>query len=486
MKKIYSKKFIPLKGQIKLLKDRGLCFRNENIAEDLLLEKNYFDIINGFETLLLNKSKPNKEYTDGAYFEHFDVLYRFDKMLASIVFKAIDSFENRLKTSIAYRFCESVFNSNPNSNPAFYLNILMYENPYSIHNRLNTLLPGRITQKFVDDINNQIYRFINQEITRIQSKITVLNGTTVNYISKKARSRLIKAKNNFNMSILNVNNVIAAANGAISATPSVSGIGSRIGTLTPFTMNSVTPFNAVSAGTLNPSTVDNAIQNFLTEIHALNIRVDKIYSHVAANSNTAIHTVQNSELVSFVGHNLFKTNHDNKDNNNYIDSAKLKYNYLQTYEIPPLWVIIKTLELGSVLKLIYGLKQDILDKVVTDMGLLPSERHILFNSTKIIIDLRNHCAHFGLINRFRTKQNIRINTDLVNKLNLKTKSDGTSHYEICLFDTLQVLSQFTNLNEVSFLFKDFFMSRDCQIDSKLLMKLLNRMGNDNFLNWCDL
>lgn len=103
----------------------------------------------------------------------------------------------------------------------------------------------------------------------------------------------------------------------------------------------------------------------------------------------------------------------------------------------------------------YGLNTAILDKVVLDMGLTPSEKHILFNSTKIIIDLRNHCAHFGLVNRFRTKHHIKINTDLINKLNLRTKSDGNSHYEIRLFDTLQVLAQFTSLHEVSSLFKEF-------------------------------
>ena len=155
------------------------------------------------------------------------------------------------------------------------------------------------------------------------------------------------------------------------------------------------------------------------------------------------------------------------------------------FPISPFWVIIKTLELGSVLRLMYGLRSDILDKVVEDMGLLPTEKHILFNSTKIIIDFRNYCAHFGLVNRFLTKENIRINTDLVNSLNLKTKSDGHSHYEIRLYDTLQVLSQFTNLEEVSSLFKEFFMSDDCLIDSKLLIKLLNRMGNDDFSNWCN-
>ncbi|WP_434610135.1 Abi family protein [Bacillus paranthracis] len=486
MQKTYSKKFKTLEEQIQLLKNRGLGFKDEKNAEDLLLRKNYFDVINGFETLLLKDSKaPNKEYCSDTYFEQFDELYKFDKLLASIVFKAIDSFENRLKTSLAYRFCESAFITNPNINPGCYMNILMYENPFSIQNRLSTIQPGRITQSFVNKINNEINRFINIEIGNIQNKITTLNGTTIDYITTKTRSRLLKAINNINTSISNTNTVITAANHDINLTPAVRRTGSRIAPITPFTsiLNLTTSLNRVSSSTVNPSTIENTIQKFLKDLQELNIRVDKIYSKVAANSNTAIHTIPDFELQNFAGHNLFKTNYDNK-NNNYIDSSKLKYSYLQKYEVPPFWVIIKTLELGSVLKLMYGLKTDVLDAVVQDMGLLPTERHILFNSTKIIIDLRNHCAHFGLVNRFRTKQYIRINTDLINKLNLTTKSNGQSHYEIRLYDTLQVLAQFTTLKEVSSLYKEFFMSHDCLIDSKLLIKLLDRMGNDNFLNWC--
>jgi abortive infection bacteriophage resistance protein len=483
MAKTYSKKFKTLEEQIQLLKDRGLSFKDEIMAKDMLLKKNYFDIINGFESLLLkDPDSKDKEFDNESCFEHFSELYKFDKMLASTIFKAIDAFEIRLKTSIAYRFCESASIANPNINPACYIDILIYENPYSIHNRLNTLPSGSITQKFVEEINKDIY-FLAQEVRRIETKITSLNTATVQYITKRARTRLLKAKNSLNTSISNVNNKIGSTNSTISTTPPVLGTGDRITAIMQFTSILGTSFVRVPSSGVDPGTIERDIQNYIKELQELNIRVDKIYSQVAANSNTAIHTIPNEELIGFVGHNLFKTNH-NKDNN-YIQYAKSKYSYLETYDVPPFWVIIKTLELGSVLKLMYGLNNDILDKVVEDMGLLPTERHILFNSTKIIIDLRNDCAHFGLVNRFRTKKYIRINTDLINKLKLTTKSDGTSHYEIRLFDTIQVLAQFTSLTEVTALFKEFFMAHDCQVNSKLLVKLLDRMGNNNFLNWCD-
>ncbi|WP_283153420.1 Abi family protein [Guptibacillus hwajinpoensis] len=484
MQKTFSKKFETFEGQINLLKNRGLTISDEKKAVDILSKKNYFDLINGFETLLLKDPKAtNKEYSSETHFDQFIELYNFDKMFSAIVFKAIDSFENRLKTSVAYRFCESVFDSNPNANPACYMDVLKYENPFSIHNQLNTLQPGHITQKFVNNINTEINNFINKEVMKIENKLTAVNRSPIQYITTKARKKLLKAMNNINDSISKTNNVIIAANNVISSTPSVRGSGDLVTNISRFTTSLTLSLSKVSSGAVNPNTIESSIASFIKVFQELELRLNKIHSKVAINNNTAIHTVPHFELKNFVGHNLFKTNHNQKDMN-YIDFSKAKYNYLQKFEVPPFWVIIKTLELGSVLKLMYGLKTSILDKVVQDMGLTLAEKHILFNSTKIITDLRNHCAHFGLVNRFRTNHHIKINTDLINKLNLKTKSNGNSHYEIRLYDTLQVLAQFTNLNEINSLFKEVFMSPDCLIDAKLLMKLLDRMGNDNFLNWC--
>lgn len=57
-----TKTFKSLDQQIDLLKERKLIIRDEEKAKRHLLEKNYFDLINGFETLLLTDSKAtNKE-----------------------------------------------------------------------------------------------------------------------------------------------------------------------------------------------------------------------------------------------------------------------------------------------------------------------------------------------------------------------------------------------------------------------------------------
>lgn len=101
-----TKLFRSIDEQVDLLKDRGLVINDETLAKKMLLERNYFDLINGFESLLLEDSKAaEKKYKD-KYFEDFISLYDFDKKLSSSVMSVISDFEIRLKTSIAYHFCE--------------------------------------------------------------------------------------------------------------------------------------------------------------------------------------------------------------------------------------------------------------------------------------------------------------------------------------------------------------------------------------------
>lgn len=488
MQKFYSKKFYTIENQVELLKNRGLSFGNEEVAREVLLQKNYFDVINGFETLLLKDPKAKKkEYEANYYFEHFVELYKFDKLLSSVILQKIEAFENRLKTSIAYRFAEYANNNSSSFNPAFYLDLLMYDNPYSIHNRLNALPANTITEKIVDEFNKDITRHINREISNIETKINALNTTTVEYINKKTRNRLFRLVNRGNTSLLSTINALAAANVVINQIPAVRSTGNRISLLNQFSTNLITTrINQIPSTPANARKVQSEVTNFVDSLEEVVLRIDKVYSQVALNNNTSIYNFTPYDIRNFTGHNLFRTNHGPQKNKSYIDYSKDRYSYLQTYNIPPFWVIIKTFELGSILKLVFGLKDNILNKVLDDMGFSTTERHIFINSIKIITDLRNHCAHFGLINRYRSKDDIRINNDLTSKLNLVTKSNGNIHYQIRLYDTLKVLAQFNDLKEVNSLFEEFFNPEECIIKEELLVKFLDRMGNDDFAKWCNL
>ncbi|OMD88037.1 MULTISPECIES: Abi family protein [Paenibacillus] len=327
-----TKTFKSLDQQIDLLKERKLIIRDEEKAKRHLLEKNYFDLINGFETLLLTDSKAtNKEY-NGLFFEDFLLLYDFDKKLNLEILKILDKFEIRLKSSMAYRFCEKHYLNASDS--ACYIDINKYTNPRSNHLSLPKDLAKNISGHKIFQAN--IY----------------FNGAT--------------------------------------------------------------------------------------------------YS-------------------------------------NFIEHCRAKYPYISTYDHPPFWVTIKVLEFGSLFSLLLGFERDVFEKVIEDMGMKYIDKQKFINSVRIFIELRNTCAHFQLVNRFRTSNRLRVDSGLINDLGLRTKINTagiSTYYEIRLYDTLLVLSQFESLKDIEKLFKDFYFRRcNSKREKSLMVKMFERMGRGKHSDW---
>ena len=87
-----TKEFKTLDEQIAILDSRHLKFKNKKKAKKLLGKYNYFDVINGFESILLKKNVPNKEY-DNVYFEDFKDLFFFDMRLKKYTLFKIGKFQ---------------------------------------------------------------------------------------------------------------------------------------------------------------------------------------------------------------------------------------------------------------------------------------------------------------------------------------------------------------------------------------------------------
>ncbi len=98
-----TKDFKTIEEQISGLDGRKLKFRNRKKATEILKKYNYFDVINGFESILLKKNSPVKLY-EGVYFEDFVDLFFFDMKLKRYTLFKIFDIESRLRTSIAYNF----------------------------------------------------------------------------------------------------------------------------------------------------------------------------------------------------------------------------------------------------------------------------------------------------------------------------------------------------------------------------------------------
>ena len=81
-----TKEFKTIDEQISGLLGRGLKFKNRKKAAKVLSQYNYFDVINGFESILLKKNVPNKEY-ENVYFEDFRDLFFFDMKLKNLMWR---------------------------------------------------------------------------------------------------------------------------------------------------------------------------------------------------------------------------------------------------------------------------------------------------------------------------------------------------------------------------------------------------------------
>ena len=92
-----TKDFRTIDEQIEGLEKRGLQFKNKKKAVDILKKYNYFDVINGFESILLKRNVGVKEY-ENIYFEDFKDLYFFDLTLKKDTLFKIFDIESRWRT----------------------------------------------------------------------------------------------------------------------------------------------------------------------------------------------------------------------------------------------------------------------------------------------------------------------------------------------------------------------------------------------------
>ncbi|RUS03291.1 Abi family protein [Bacillus velezensis] len=388
-----DKEFNTLVNQIRLLKDRNLIIKNMKEAKKHLLEKNYFNLINGFETLLLDDhKKPPKNYSNMCFDDFLD-LYEFDKKFSSLLFTKISELENKLKSSIAYHFCKnhcSTINDNNN-----YINLKNYSVPE------RTTAPDSIIKAF-----NKHILFLRNNYYKGRFK-----GSFVGKVTYEPKKTILEGKFSGRFASTSINEVLQGK---------CAFFNSRQSTLLKHIKS-----HAPRSG---PITI------------SLNINDERIYGL------------------------------------NYIDACKIKFNYINEYNNPPFWVIIKTLMFNDIITLLYGLKKRTLDAILRDFNLRPHDKEKFLNSLQIIRELRNSCAHFELVNRFRTSKRLKINAHLISQLGLKPMR---SQFVIKLYDVLKVLKQYVNLDEI----KSFLWRYRYHTKSNIAIPLFDRMGNANIYYW---
>lgn len=100
-----NKPFKTYREQLDILRSRNLIIENEERAIDILRRVNYYNLINGYKKIFLEKSNSNLEtYKENCTLEEIYSLYKFDRDLKNILLYYLIQFENSLKSICAYHF----------------------------------------------------------------------------------------------------------------------------------------------------------------------------------------------------------------------------------------------------------------------------------------------------------------------------------------------------------------------------------------------
>ena len=171
---------------------------------------------------------------------------------------------------------------------------------------------------------------------------------------------------------------------------------------------------------------------------------------------------------------------DTKIRGNYAKYCQNHFEYASHYDKPPLWTVIKSLDLGSLLLMVQLLNKDTMDGVLDNYNLSSSDAPKFISTIEIIKSLRNSTAHFNLVNRFRTEGSININAALISELHLNPLSQT---HRIKLFDTLKVLGQHEDITNIKKVIINYYDKKKSIKKEEQANLLLDRMGNGSIHEW---
>jgi abortive infection bacteriophage resistance protein len=99
-KKVYQEPFLSYEEQISLLRGRGLSFKDEAKALNLLESVSYYRLSSYWHPLL--EDKQNKVFKENADFDSVFNLYKFDANLRRIIMAEIEKIEVAVRSKMAY------------------------------------------------------------------------------------------------------------------------------------------------------------------------------------------------------------------------------------------------------------------------------------------------------------------------------------------------------------------------------------------------
>lgn len=135
-----EKEYKTIDDQIKLLQSRNLHIENEEAAKEILLNNNYYYLINGYKDLFLDRKSKTEKFRNGTTLEEIYSLYEFDRKIRITFLEYILLIERKIDTYIAYEFSKNYGHKD-----------------YLIPENFNNINKNKeLINKFVNDINLEI------------------------------------------------------------------------------------------------------------------------------------------------------------------------------------------------------------------------------------------------------------------------------------------------------------------------------------------
>jgi len=104
-----NKEYEIVDEQIGQLKEKGLNFKDEQMARKIILRENYYYLTEGYEKIFLDLKHSTKEkevYEEETYFEELYAIYKLDRELKNLIFDYINIVETNMKSFTAYVFAK--------------------------------------------------------------------------------------------------------------------------------------------------------------------------------------------------------------------------------------------------------------------------------------------------------------------------------------------------------------------------------------------
>ena len=152
-----KKEFKTIEEQIEILKSKNLTINDIDKSKQLLVDNNYYYLINGYKGLFLDNNSNTEKFTLGTQIDEIYYLYEFDRKIRILFLEYILLLERKIKTYISYEF----------SKEHGYKDYLISNNFNYINKNQKTI------DKFLNDINLEIlhqYKNSNKMIMHYLNK----------------------------------------------------------------------------------------------------------------------------------------------------------------------------------------------------------------------------------------------------------------------------------------------------------------------------